>query len=188
MDTTSNNKIKIEKKPIIFTFTGQALHGKTSSVQILQKMIKECGKKALAISYSDYVQYMARQYCGWDGSKDESGRNFLNILSIDKIRTKKPSFWFDIVFRVVDVLSDDYDYALIDGCRFENEINQWKDEGYHIISVHVKRKNFDNGLTEKLKNHPSETALNHFKFDQHLYAENLTELEDEIRNKLKPLL
>ena len=82
---------------------------------------------------------------------------------------------------------EEYNYVLIADCRFPNEIHRWREEGYPIISVHVERLGFDNGLTEEQKNHASETALDDYMFDVYLKATNLTELREEAKKVCKIL-
>jgi len=175
-------------KQTIFTFSGKAQHGKDSSVEILKRIIESRGEKALAINNADFLKYLARQYLGWDGNKDVKGRTILQQLGTEKVRTRFPNLWIDTVINIAKIFEDDYSYVLIGDCRFPNEIKRWQEEGYIVIPTHVERLNFDNGLTEEQKNHPSETALNHFEFAVNLKAETLDDLEKEIRLKLEEML
>ena len=166
--------------PIIITVSGQARHGKNSFCDILQIKLNELNKKSLIINYADYLKYLAKQYYGWNGQKDEAGRTLLQQLGTEKIRSKKPDFWVDTVINFINVVKDDFDFILIGDCRFSNEINKWLEKGYKTISIHVTRTNFDNGLTLEQKNHASEIALNGYEFDYYIGAENLEELEKEV--------
>lgn len=172
------------KKPTIISLSGKAQHGKDSSVNIIQNKFEAIGKKCLHIGYGDYVKFICSKYYDWDGNKDEKGRQILQQIGTNKIRTQNPDFWVDAVINFVDAVKSDYDYVLISDSRFENEINRWKQRIYDIITIHVFRPNFDNGLTEEQKKHPSECALDDFNFEYYLIAENLDELENEIDTKL----
>ena len=172
-------------KQTIITFSGKAQHGKDSSVAILKKIIENRGDTALAINNADFLKYLARQYLGWDGNKDAKGRTLLQQLGTEKVRSRFPNFWIDTVINIARVFEDDYNYILIGDCRFQNEINRWIEEGYKVISTRVDRPNFDNGLTEEQKNHPSETTLDNFQFTIRLQAETLEDLEREILLKLE---
>ena len=151
-------------------------------------MLEDDNYKVLCIHYADYLKFIANHYLGWDGNKDEKGRTLLQFIGVDKVRAIYPNFWVDTVIRFVKVFEDDYDYILIGDCRFENEIMRWKEEDYKVVSVHVERIFYENGLTEEQKNHSSETALDDFDFDSNLIASSLFELENEIRKKLLPRL
>ena len=168
-------------KQTIITLSGQAQHGKDSSAQIIKEFLEENNKTVLIINYADYLKYLAKQYFGWDGEKDEKGRSLLQWLGTEKIRSKHPDFWVDVVINIAKVFEDEHEYVLIADCRFPNEIHRWKEYGYPIISVHVERLGFDNGLTEEQKSHTSETALDDYMFDVYLKATNLTELREEAK-------
>jgi len=176
------------KKPMIITFSGQARHGKDTSVQILHKLLIHYGKKVLIINYTDYLKFVASQYLGWDGNKDEKGRSFLQYLGSEKVYSKCLSFWVDTVIRTTKIIGDDFDYALIGDCRFEHDISRWKEEGYCILPIHVERINFDNELTQEQKNHASEVSLKQYQFAQYISASDLADLEKEICDKIIPLL
>ena len=138
-------------KQTIITFSGKARHGKDSSAQITKQIIEGNGKKALVINYANYLKYLATQYLGWDGNKDEKGRTLLQQLGTEKVRSKFPNYWVDNVINVTKIFEDDFDYVLIADARFPNEIKRWKEEGYNLITVHIERLNFDSGLTEEQK-------------------------------------
>jgi hypothetical protein len=175
-------------KPLVITISGQARHGKNSVAEMLKDTLSLYGERSLIINYADYLKYIATQYFGWNGKKDIQGRTLLQQLGTEKVRTKYPNFWVDTVIHTVEVLADDFDYVLIADCRFPNEIDRWCEEDFRVIPVHVERLNFDNGLTEKQKNHASETALNNRVFEVYLKAENIPDLKLEVIEKIMPLL
>ena len=175
-------------KPVIITFSGKARHGKDSSVKTLKSLLERQDKRVLSVNYADYLKYLAKQYFGWDGNKDKQGRTKLQRIGTEKVRARFPDFWVNSVINIVKIFEGDFDYILIGDCRFPNEINRWKEEGYEIIPLHVERLDFDNGLTQGQKNHLSETALSNFKFDMYLKARDLKELEENITMRILPLL
>jgi len=171
-------------KPTIISLSGKARHGKDSTVKIIQDKLESQNKKCLHMAYGNLVKYICKEYFNWNGQKDEKGRTILQQIGTNKIRSKEPNFWVDFIINLLNVIGEDYDYILISDCRFLNEIQRYMEEGYYIITIYVERLNFDNGLTEEQKNHPSETALNDYEFDYYLEAKNLNELECEISSKL----
>ena len=175
-------------KQKIITFSGQAQHGKDTSVQVIKQIIEANGYKAIKINYADYLKYIAMQYLGWDGIKNERGRSILQVIGTEKVRSRFPDFWVDAAINIAKIFENNYDYVLIGDCRFPNEIGRWKEEGYSVITVHIERLNFDNGLTVEQKRHPSETALNDYDFDIRIKAENLEDLEYQIRVYLEDLV
>lgn len=175
-------------KPIIVTFSGQARHGKSVSAEILGELLTEKGFRVMIAAYSDYMQFLLKQYKGWDGKKDENGRALLNYIGSEIGRAKNPDFWVNNLVQLIELWQNDYDFILISGCRFENEITRWQDEGYRVFPIHVERLNFVSELTEDQKKHPSENSLKTFCFTRSLKAENLHDLKTELKNKVLPLI
>ena len=176
------------EKPTIITFSGQARHGKDTAVQILKGILISQGKKPLAINYTDYLKFVAAQYLGWDGNKDENGRSFLQMLGTEKVNPVNPSFWVDTVIRTVDIIGSGFDFVLIGDCRFIHDITRWTEEGYRILPFHVTRLNFENELSEAQRNHATEVSLNGYRFTGYLSANDIPELENEVAAQVVPLL
>lgn len=108
------------------------------------------------------------KYFGWNGEKDKKGRDLLQKVGTDIIRTQKPTYWVDFVKGFVELFKNDYDYAIIPDARFPNEIDIWKQNGWDIITLHVERLNYKNDLTTEQKLHLSETMLDNYKFDYYI--------------------
>lgn len=132
------------------------------------------GKDTFALGLDGYNKYsFAGQLkdfaikLGWNGHKDERGRKFLQDLA-STVREYNRNTWVNLVCRMLETNSYPNQIAITD-CRYLNEIQimrQWgKKNGYKVITVRIERPNYDNGLTEEQKNHPSETELDGFCFD-----------------------
>jgi hypothetical protein len=156
----------------IVTISGEARHGKDSTANILKSMLESLDRKVLIIHMADYLKYICQKYYEWDGKKDESGRKLLQYVGTDKIRKKIPDFWVDTVIRLLEAFGNDFDYVLIPDTRFKNEINKLRDFGFATLAVKVVRLNFENDLTLEQRNHPSERALDDFKFDYTIESES----------------
>ena len=137
----------------IISISGKAQHGKDTTASYLRDALERRGKKVLITHYGDLVKYVCAAFLGWDGKKDEAGRSLLQRVGTEIVRAVDPNYWVRFVRFMVTTLKDAgaWDYVLIPDCRFPNEV-----VGTHI---RVKRPGFDNGLTEKQAQHPSETAL-----------------------------
>jgi hypothetical protein len=155
--------------PKIINFSGQARHGKTSAAYILKDILEERGKRVLIINYADYLKFICKEYFGWDGTKSEVGRGILQKQGTDVVRKRNPNFWVQAVGNFVDVFGEDFDFILTGDCRFVNECEYFKPL-YDTINVKVTRNNFDNGLTDEQKNHPSERSLDDYGFDYELIS------------------
>ena len=156
----------------IITISAKARHGKDLTAQIMKEKLEDAGKKVFIVHYGDYVKYVCKEYFGWNGNKDETGRTILQRIGTDIVRAKNPNFWVETVERLINIFQDDFDYFIIPDCRFPNEITYLKDKGYNVTTLKVVRLNFVNDLTEEQKNHPSETALDNYTFDVYFRCES----------------
>ncbi len=156
----------------IVTLSAQAEHGKDCFANELKLQLESKNKKVLIIHNADYLKYIAKQYLGWDGQKDDKGRTLLQQLGTEKIRYRYPDFHVEGVYRIIDLLQNDFDYFLIPDTRFPNEITYLKLKGLNVATLHIKRNNFENSLSPEQRNHPSETALNEFEFDCYMKIDN----------------
>jgi hypothetical protein len=172
----------------IFAISGFAQHGKDSTANILGKLL---GGNYLVVHNADYLKYICKQYMGWDGNKDEKGRNLLQKVGTDRIRLgmDKPSFWIEKTCEIIEIFRENYDYFMIPDCRFLNELFYPKAKfPYNVTTIRVHRLFFDNGLTPEQKKHPSEIELADFRHDFHIYSESgLDKLEVEIKKILEDL-
>ena len=174
--------------PKIINIAGQARHGKTSAANILKDILEKRGKRVLIINYADYLKFICKEYFGWDGTKSEQGRTILQKIGTDIVREREPNFWVHSVGNFIDIFREDFDFVLIGDCRFVNECEYFKFD-YDVLNIKVIRNNFDNGLTEEQKNHPSERDLDNYSFDVEIISENgIENLEKTISILIKGLI
>ncbi len=143
----------------IVVVSGKAGSGKDTSAVIMADILRKAGKRVLITHYADLLKYICRQFFGWNGHKDEDGRHLLQYVGTDVIRKVDPDFWVGFLRDVLFFFEDKWDYVLIPDLRFPNELSVLRDAGFETIHVRVLRDGADNGLTEKQKEHLSETAL-----------------------------
>ena len=98
-------------------------------------------------------------------------------------RQNNENVWVTVVYEFVKSCGDRFTHVLIPDTRFENEINYWDKKEFSTIPIKVIRKNldgsdFDNGLTEEQKSHPSETNLDNFKPFYIVEANSLEQLKE----------
>lgn len=138
---------------------GKSRSGKDTAASIMrQKLIKD-GKRVIVIHYADLLKHICKSYFGWDGEKDEKGRSLLQRVGTDIIRKENPNAWVNFVSEFLGYFNDNWDFAIIPDCRFKNEIDKIREDGFDTTYVRVERSDYDNGLTEEQKNHSSETDL-----------------------------
>lgn len=145
--------------------SGEAQHGKDTSAEIIRSELEILGEDSIVIHYADLLKFICRTYFGWNGEKDEAGRTLLQYVGTDVVRKQEPDYWVNFVLDIVRLFPNEWNTIIIPDCRFPNEIEALKKAGYPVTHVRVFRPNFDNGLTEEQRNHPSETALKDYAYD-----------------------
>lgn len=162
----------------IICISGKARHGKDTFAGFLADALERRGQKVVIFHYADLLKFIAKQYFGWDGVKDEAGRTLLQKIGTDIVRERDPDFWVNYAIDLFSMFSEEWGYVLIPDCRFPNEIQRMKEAGFNRVEhFEISRgASFDNGLTEAQKNHPSETALDDAEADH--YIRNFWGLEE----------
>ena len=95
-------------------------------------------------------------------------------------------FFVNRMIEDIKVFSYFFDIIVISDARFKDEIDKIKENFNNVISVNIVRPNFDNGLTEEQKNHPTEIDLDDYnKFDYKLINDGTLE---ELKLKVDSLL
>lgn len=152
----------------ILLFSGKAEHGKTTAALMTKEILESRGNKVLKVAYGDLVKHVCKQYFGWDGQKDEKGREILQQIGTNVVREKNPNYWVDFVIGFVKLFEDEYDYAVVDDSRFPNELKAWDKDGWDTYTIRVTREGHVSSLTETQLQHPSETSLDNFHFDYYI--------------------
>ena len=143
-------------------------------------MISHCEEKgynACIFHYADLLKFLAKKYFNWNGEKDKKGRELLQYLGTDLVRSKNPNFWIEMAYSIIKDVLYKYNIIFIPDARFPNEIEYWREKGLLKASIKVHRCGYDNNLTEEQKKHASETALDNYNFDYSVHARDYSELE-----------
>ncbi len=170
----------------IILFSGKAECGKTSAAMMTANKLRDMGYKVVHLAYADYVKQTAKDIFGWDGKKDVEGRKLLQWWGTDYVRAQDPTFWVNTVVRLAKVIDGLFDFAVIDDCRFENELTCW--DGFESYTVRVERPGHESALTAEQRSHPSETGLDGYDFKIRLSAMDWAGLVEQVDTVLLPLL
>lgn len=149
----------------VILISGKAQNGKDTTASILKQTLVDNGDRVLITHYADLLKYICTNYFGWDGKKDDKGRQMLQYVGTDVIRKQNPTLWVDFVAMILKYFKENWDYVIIPDCRFPNEITRLRDDGFDTTHLRVVRSGFESPLTEEQQNHPSETALDNFEAD-----------------------
>ena len=180
--------VKLNSDIKIFTLSGKAEHGKNFTADLIQGYYEtKYNKRVCQLANGNYLKFLSK-LAGWNGNKDEEGREFLQQFGTEYIRnTINDDFWVDEIIQEINILKKYYDIFLITDTRFPNEIHKLNDTFgiENVVSIHVYRLNEDSSiyvsnLTKEQLNHPSETALNNFEFDEDLINQSESYLRDDV--------
>lgn len=170
----------------VILVSGKAQNGKDTVASMLREKLTSDNHRVLLIHYADLLKYICRSYFGWDGDKNEKGRQMLQHVGTDVIRKQNPTLWVDFIAMMLKYFPENWDYVIIPDCRFPNEVTTMVENGFDTVHLRVVRPNFESPLTEEQQKHPSETALDNTVPD--FYIENtgtLEELEATTSNWIK---
>lgn len=172
------------RNPTIYIISGKAKHGKDTFSAYLKDVYERHGKKVIITQLAKYIKYYAREMTGWDLSEETKPREFLQQLGTGVIRQKlkKDDLFIKRMIDDIEIFSYFYDVIIISDVRLKKEIYDLKKAYPNIKVIHIVRSDFDNGLTEEQKNHPTEKDLDDFnEFDIEVVNTTLEELEKSVK-------
>lgn len=147
----------------IVLVSGKAQNGKTTFANFTKEYLEEQGYKVAICPLAKHLKQYLIDYYGWDGvTKDEFYRTKMQELGTDIIRLKlgKPAFHVNRTIEDIEILSQDFDFFLVDDNRFRNELfgmlAKFPD---NVFTVKVVRPDFESPLTEEQQQHLSEIDL-----------------------------
>lgn len=173
----------------VITISGHAEAGKDTVAKQIKKQLCDFqfNKRVIIIHYADLLKYICKQYFGWDGKKDEDGRALLQHIGTDIVRNKDENFWVSFVSKILEMFENEWDYVLIPDCRFPNEATTMKCE-FDALNICVIRPGYQNHLTAEQRMHPSETAMDDFKFDYVINNPGTEGLADNVKEFIRRCL
>lgn len=164
-----------KRNPKIYLMCGKAKHGKDTFSAYLKEEYEKNNKKVIVTQLSKYIKYYAREMTGWNLSEEDKPRELLQQLGTGVIREylKKDDLFINRMIEDIEVFSCFYDAIIISDVRLKKEIFDLKRAFPELLTIHIHRPNFDNGLTEEQKNHKTEIDLDDFT-DFNINIENTT--------------
>lgn len=167
----------------VYLISGPARNGKDTIANFLEDEYVRRGYKVCRTQISKYLKMYIKDYFGWDGSEETKPRDLLQKLGTDIIREKlkKERFFVDRTIEDIDILSHFFDVMIISDIRFPLEITGIKEAYDDVVSINVKRINFETELTGEQQKHKTETALKDFKdYDYNIINDTLEKLEKDV--------
>ena len=162
----------------VICISAKARHGKDTAAESLKYYLESKDQRVLITHFADLLKFICTKFFHWNGLKDEAGRTLLQFIGTDVVGKKNPAYWAEFVVSVLKLFENEWDYVLIPDCRYPIEV-ETVGKAFETYILRVERPNFDNGLTDVQKQHPSEVDMDTYAFDAVLYNDGT--LDDFIK-------
>jgi len=178
-----------KKNPYIILIAGKARSGKSTLANIIGNILKSDNK----VIYSNYTKYLKQYISDITGdiiTEDNKPRELLQKLSSELIKKElgKTNLFIDRQVEDIEIYSYFADYIIISDVRFPKEIEVIKDKFPNVISVLVKRDNYESDLTEEQKKDITETSLDNYNnFDYIINNDSNTDLKIVANNIIEDI-
>ena len=174
-----------KKKPIIFVIYGKARSGKNTITDYIKEYYNNKNMKVIDLIYAESIKNYAQKILNWDGSEETKPREFLQQLGTEIIRNQIDSnFFINRMLQDIEVYSYFYDVIIITDARLKQEIEIPYKKYEKVIRIKIEGNNSD--LTDKQKQHITETALNNYDEYEYKIINNGT--LEQLKNKVNNIL
>lgn len=166
----------------IYLIGGKARNGKDTLASFMKEYYEKLEKKVCIMHIANYIKHFAIDYFGWDGKEETKPRSLLQELGTDLIRNKmnKPYFFTRRIIEDMEVLEHFFDVIIISDVRFPLEFDEIQKAYPTAIKIHITRPDLVSELSEKEKNHPTETALEDYDlYDYKIVNKDLESLKKQ---------
>lgn len=174
------------KKPLIFILSGKAESGKDKLCQALMNYFKD--KKVKKLSYAYYLKEYVKQIFTWDGSEETKPRKLLQDFGISFLKTQiDDQLLIRRTLEDIKVYSYFFDIIIITDARLLDEIEIPKKQFSNVFSIRIVRQNHQNKLTEKEKEHITETGLDEYDHFDFIIQNNDQDLSKEVEKIMEEI-
>ncbi len=176
MELNSNENI------LIIAICGKAKSGKSTIGKNLYEEYTQKGYKVINSPYTKYLKKYIEEITGQKINEENKPRYLLQKLSSELIKSKLKYKDFFIKRQLEDISIYKYffDIIIIPDIRFPKEIEILKEKYKNVISIGIKRNNYDNGLSNEEKKDITEISLDGYdKYDYIINNKENTNLKKE---------
>lgn len=173
----------VNKKPTIYLISGHARNGKDTTAGYLKEFYEADSKKVIYSRAGKYIKFYAMEMTDWDGSEEDKPRELLQTLGTDVIRQKlnKSEMFIQRQLDDLEIYSYFYDAIIVPDIRLPREIDSVKEKFDNVVTIKVKRINFDTDLTSREQKHLTETAMDNYEdFDYTIINDTLDKLKEDV--------
>jgi phosphomevalonate kinase len=164
----------------VILISGKAGSGKDEVAKLLKMYLGNTVITKLA----KYIKLFATEMTDWDGKEDDKPRTFLQEMG-DNLRLLDKNFLTKRMIEDLKLYEKFYDYVIISDVRLVNEIEYIKANYLNVVTIRVNAKDSTRKLTEKEKEHITETELDNYNnFDYVIENDFKDDLKDEVKEIL----
>ena len=182
--------MKFEKKePIIFLVAGKARSGKSTVGSIINNKYMSDGKKVITSPITKYLKKYIEEITGNVIDENNKPRELLQKISSDVIKKElgMSDFFINRMIEDIKIYSYFFDVIIIPDVRFKEEIDIVKNNFNKVISIGVRRINYESDLTKEEKNDITEVSLDNYNgYDYKIINDN-DDLVDDVTRILESI-
>ena len=161
----------------VILISGKAGSGKDEVAKLLKMYLGNTVITKLA----KYIKLFATEMTDWDGKEDDKPRTFLQEMG-DNLRLLDKNFLTKRMIEDFKLYEKSYEYVIISDVRSVNEIEYIKANYLNVVTIRVNAKESTRKLTEKEKEHITETELDNYNnFDYVIENDFKDDLKDEVK-------
>lgn len=180
-------------KPKVILFGGKAGNGKDYAAKTAKEYLEKFQYSVRILHFADLLKYICKEYCDWDGKKDEKGRKLLQEIGTEVFRFMDKNYWVYFVKTILTAFSEKWDYVLIPDFRFPNEASELSYGGFDVYSIQIKTDKecpYKNGhsLTSEEILHSSENSLDYYIFNYRITNRYNDFFKNEIENVIDDII
>lgn len=175
----------VNKNPLIICICGKSGVGKSTVSEYFFKLFSDLGKKVIISPYTKYLKEYIFDITGTKVDDNNKPRDLLQDLSSELIKNIIGDNDFFVRRQIEDInfYSYFFDVIIINDVRFPREIDVLKEKYNRVISVGVRRDNYDNKLTSKQKNDITEVSLDNYNmYDYIINNDNINDLYNKVKD------
>ena len=183
----------VNKNPLIICICGKARSGKSTVCNYLKDYFVKNDRKVVVSPFTKYLKDYISDVMDITIDDDNKPRDLLQKISSDLIKGILNDKDFFIRRQIEDINFYSYfvDVILINDVRFPQEIISLKSKFNRVLSIGVKRENFDSDLSVEQQNDITEVSLDGYdeydyvidNFDFNCLETKVFDILDDIRKR-----
>ena len=163
----------------IILIAGKARSGKTKLGEYIVNYALQKDLRAVQTEYSKYLKLFAKEILGYDGSRENKPRKFLQDLgSFIRCDLGDEDFFTRRMLEDLKVYETFCDIVVISDVRLIKELENLKNSTYKVTTIKVTNQHLEYNLDEMEKNHITEKELEDYEnFDYIIENDDLNKLK-----------